>query len=538
MINSDVYDYRKPVLTLIRSIIAINKFSRVTNINKFNDNEISKLWYKHLYLNANDYLEFVMNCINNLKKLMPKNYGIKIKTEAMKTYGQQLIEPKILPNENEMNSQFYMITPKLLSWALFVFDENFDKIEMNKFRIKFENYADYYGLKLNECFVSKCIQIDNINDVDAIYHNLKLKNIDFVIFGISRGAKINNIMLYDLIKYYGNTIHGLINQVFCTKSISGSPIENNFNLDDHDSTNRIKNSYFDNFLLKLCLKIKGQPNIIHPDHWQMVLPYDVNMKTMLIGINDLIRNYREEKLIFNTIIGTCDKIFTRYISITKISQQYDEQLYESMFNELMEIYYKKNKYYPDIIIMFQKFPIFDCKKILESNTSLNKIKLTVINVDKNSSSYFFPLKNDINYDNRILVDNFLCYNSSLKEFFINIKMPCKSNDEQMSDNSEYFLKSCLYTVIYDDCNFNDENIQEFCYTMCNYYCKRFECNLIPVPLEFADHFNHDGESRFNAFKIINHSKIDKDDYLDTIDKIIEYFNENLKLHKNLEYSLF
>lgn len=69
--------------------------------------------------------------------------------------------------------------------------------------------------------------------------------------------------------------------------------------------------------------------------------------------------------------------------------------------------------------------------------------------------------------------------------------------------------------------------------MCHYYYNNFYTSFLPVPMEYALKFARDACSRFAALIVDQ-----KFSFTKSIDELIEYFHQNVKIHDNLEYSIF
>ncbi|KAH7646507.1 piwi-domain-containing protein [Dermatophagoides farinae] len=507
------------LMNITRSVIASNYRGNVINV--YNLPRVRDLFIKKSNIDLKSYFKCIIQCSKEISECL-SDYGIRLSSTPLKTTGYKLSKPKLLP-ENDEHKPFYMIPPKSMDWVLYIFDENFNALKMDQFKFLFYERAKFYGINLKSCPDSSFIQVKNATDIRDIISDMKQKmTIDFALFGICRGSKLDNFEIYELIKYYGNTVYGIVNQVFCTDNLYPN------------------NRYMDTLIMKICMKIGGQPNIVHPYHWNR-FPFDPDT-TMIVGIDDFVKTFQRIKLNFISFVGTVDDIFIRYISEIRIFRKLDDSVYESMFANLLDEYQKRNDYFPTTIIIFQKFPMGDFKKVLTSK-SLNNVKLTVIYVDKFTSSHFMPstmtsssscLNEEISNHNGTSVNmNFLYPNLNdnlLKEFIINIKSP--TFDIEQEQNQQY-LKPSLYTIFLDDCNFTLEQLQDICFTMCHYYYNYFGCSTIPAPMEYAYRFARDACSRF-AVQSVDLPSSEQS----TIDEMIEYFHQNSTIHDNLEYSIF
>nr|XP_027202977.1 uncharacterized protein LOC113796887 [Dermatophagoides pteronyssinus] len=507
-------------LNITRSVIAIDCHEHIVNVYKLAN--VRSVMMEKINIDFQMYLQYILKCIDEISKCI-SDYGIKLSLLPLETIGYKLFKPKLLPDNNydddhNNHKPFYLIPPKSLSWALFILDENYNSFKMEKFKQFFSKRSKFYGINLKECFISTFVQVKNVSEIDAIFSNLKTFQIDFVIFGISHGSKLGDVEIYELIKYYGNTIYGIANQVFRT--------------DNHSDNNQ----YMDSLVMKTCLRIGGQPNIVHPHHWNR-FPLNTNT-TMIVGINEFAQHFHQIKLIFHSLIGTVDDIFTSYISINKISLDYNDNIYEQMFEDLLDKYYEKNNYHPRTVIIFQNFPIGDFKKVLTTK-SLADVRLTIIYVNKFTSTYFLPpiIDDNDNNNNGISVNMNFLYpetdDNELKEFIINIVPPTFEYNNQWQNQHCCCWKPCHYTIFFDDCNFTIEQLQEFCFTMCHYYYNNFYTSFLPVPMEYALKFARDACSRFAALIVDQ-----KFSFTKSIDELIEYFHQNVKIHDNLEYSIF
>lgn len=196
-------------------------------------------------------------------------------------------------------------------------------------------------------------------------------------------------IMYNLIKHSCDQKYGIVSQCFKADYINEQP-----------------GGYFENLLLKVNGKIGGQNIVVNPQVLNE-LPFNYK-RTMILGV-DVNHPGATEKVLSSiaVAVGSYDPLFTYYSASIRIQKKERDEMIrqmDSMVEELLEEYKKKNNQYPENLFIFRdgvsegqfdKVENIEIPLIQKMINKLGKkIKLTLVVVQKRHHTRFVRLEVD------------------------------------------------------------------------------------------------------------------------------------------------
>ncbi|KAH7646508.1 hypothetical protein HUG17_2046 [Dermatophagoides farinae] len=459
--------------------------------------EANKAFSKELNCSPEEEYEFINECRKEIAECAD-SFGIKIDPKPLETNGSILCHPKMIPDSP--NKPFYIKPSGTINMAILSFVP-FDSEKMKEFETKFIEKTKFFGINLEKRFETQLVDVQNASEIDTVFQNLNIRDINFVLIGLSAHSRMDYI--FEKVKSYATSCHGVVTQVFLTE---------NFLLND------TMPEFFNSLAIKSCLKLGGQPNIIDPRYWN-AFSFDPE-STMMVGVSyyQFKLDNIGKNLFSHSIVASMDANFCQNISIERVSvKPNDKKLYKEIFQNLLKEYHKEHDIYPENIIVFHEKKYIDLKSVAESINK--KVKVTSLLIDKNSPIRLFknngekvPIGTSVNLD-------FQHLNRLEKEFVISAEIGAEAKR----------YKSIKYKIIIDDSKMPEDHIKHLCYSMCHFYFENFYINDAPFPLELAHQF-----AKKAARRCIGRNEINK---VDSIEEIIDNFSQMVRVHDNLEYSV-